>query len=210
MFWQKRRRLETGTLALAVGAAVGTAAAVYLGVRQLRARRAQASEALPERLAEIEAGTVEALRKDEITGHRPIDVAALAAGIIELTGVVGNLEEAHHAVDIAQRVEGVHTVINRLTLGDVEEHLAETRNRLRQGDAALQETQWYGMNAGMGRRRQSTATDPSRRDDRNDAISRVLEPDAVDEFTEETATGSVSELNTEADRPPIEGRREIH
>lgn len=186
MFRMRREpQINTGVVALALGAALGTAAAVYLGVRQVRARRAREREALPESLAEMEEAAVEALREDSIAGSRPIDVAALGPGILELTGAVQNLEEAHRAVDIAQRVDGVHTVINRLTLGDVEQHLAETRDRLRAGDPALQEQQWLGMGLGMGRRRQSDATDPERTDERNQSITRELEPDAIEDFPED-------------------------
>lgn len=208
MIRQKTPHISTGTLALALGATVGAAAAVYFGWRQLRARRAEPGESLPPELMRIEDATVEALRADDIAGHRAIDVAALGAGIIELTGVVHTLEEAHHAVDVAQGVDGVHTVINRMTVGDVEEHLAETRDRLRAGDAALHETKWYGMGVGMGRRRQSSETDPARDDERNRAVSRVLEPDPIaelsEEFSDESGAGAggvQSDSLTQGSRP---------
>jgi hypothetical protein len=210
MFRRKRRiEVDTGTVALAVGAAVGTAAAVYLAVRRLRARRARARDQVPPELNALEESTVQALREDDVMGRRPIDVAALGPGIIELTGNVQNAEEARHAVEIAQRVAGVHTVINRLTLGDLEEHLAETRARLRAGDPALHETQWYGMSVGMGRRRQAPATDPEQRDDRNRMVSRALEPDATEDFPEQVDRAVVSDVvSEETDRRAARGRPE--
>lgn len=204
MFRKDREpQINAGGVALALGAVLGTAAALYLGVRQVRARRAREREALPEHLAAMEEAAVAALREDSIAGSRPIDVAALGPGILELTGAVQNLEEAHRAVDIAQRVDGVHTVINRLTLGDVEQHLAETRDRLRAGDPALQEQQWLGMGLGMGRRRQSSDTDPARDDERNTSITRELEPDAIADFPDDDVdrVGLNEAGETEADRP---------
>ena len=207
MFRQKSHQIGTGTLALALGATVGAAAAVYFGWKQVRARRRDAGETVPPELMRIEDATVSALRADDIAGHRAIDVAALGAGIIELTGTVHTMEEAHHAVDVAQRVDGVHTVINRLTVGDLEEHLADTRGRLRAGDPALNEAKWYGIGMGMGRRRQSPETDPSREDDRNRTVSRVLEPDAIADFPEErrsrsgTASGEPGTDSEEGESP---------
>ncbi|MGH7554758.1 MAG: BON domain-containing protein [Longimicrobiales bacterium] len=202
MFRPKSPRISNGTLALALGAAVGTAAAMYLGWRQLRTRGSRPREILaaPEELATIEDATVGALRQDTVAGNRAIEVAALGNGIIELTGVVRDLGEAHHAVDIAQRVDGVHTVINRMTLGDVEKHLADTRERKRAGDPQLEETQWYGMNVGTGRRRQSSDTDPSLRDDRNEAVTRALEPDAIAEFPDDVERMSASEATKSGER----------
>lgn len=167
-------------VALALGLSAGAAA--YLVWRR-RSRRREV-EWLPDGLAQLEQDAVTALSDDERIGHRGIDVAAVGQGIIELTGDVENIEEAHHAVDIAQGVEGVHTVINRLTLIEPERHFAETRQRFFAGDAALSETHWEGMNVGMGRRRQSEDTDPARPDDHVQAVSRALEPDAPDSYTE--------------------------
>ncbi len=195
MLRPKTYRISNGALGLALGAALGTATAVYLSWRKRRSERTWSDDDLwvPEELGSIEAATVEALRDDDVAGYRAIDVAALGHGIIELTGVVNDENEAHRAVDIAQGIEGVDTVINRLTLGDVEKHLAFTRGRLRAGDERLQETHWYGMNVGTGRRRQSPETDPARRDDRNRAVSRALEPDAIAEFPDEADRMRASE-----------------
>jgi hypothetical protein len=212
MFRPKSPRISNGTLALALGAAVGTAAAMYLGWRQLRTRDTRQREIppAPEELAAIEDATVAALRQDAVASNRAIEVAALGNGIIELTGVVRDLGEAHRAVDIAQRVDGVHTVINRMTLGEVEKHLADTRERLRAGDPQLQETQWYGMNLGTGRRRQSSETDPSRRDDRNEAVSRALEPDAIAEFPEDVENMSATDTRRELTEPRERDDHSMH
>lgn len=209
MFRRKTPRVATSTVALAMGATAGTAVAVYLAVRQVRSRRAARHEMPPSEFAAQEQAAVDALREDGRLGRRPIDVAAVGAGIIELTGAVETAEEAHNAVELVQRLDGVHTVINRLTVGDIEQHLAETRGRLRAGDPRLQETQWYGMRIGMGRRRQSPSTDPDRPDDRTHIVSRELEPDPAAVMPDELDEANATELSREeADRRPMRrGRR---
>lgn len=181
--WRRRIKdpdLGKATLAVAFGMTAG--AAVYLAWRRSRAHE---PELLPAALARIETGTVSALSDDEIAGRRGIEVAALGSGIIELSGTVQDIEEARRAVDVAHGVDGVHTVINRLELAGAERHLAETRDRLRAGDAALSETRVYGMGVGMGRRRQSPETDPDRPDDHVRSVTRALEPDAVEEYLDQ-------------------------
>jgi hypothetical protein len=185
-----------GAVALVVGVAAGAAAAVYFGWRGLRRRRSrQAEQATP--FAALEAATVEALRGDERAGSRAIDVAALGAGIIELTGTVGTEEEARRAVEVAQRVDDVHTVVNRLAIGAVEEHIVRTRRRFDDGDPALTETHWYGVRVGTGRRRQGVSTDPERNDDRVDRVTRVLEPSPRPVIEPDTEQGTATELTLE-------------
>lgn len=182
---QSRPAKGPSGLALALGVTAGAAA--YLVWR--RRARLREVEFLPDGLAQLEEDAIAVLGNDQRIGHRAIEVAAVGDGIIELSGDVENIEEAHHAVDVAQSVDGVHTVINRLTLNEPERHLAETRDRFFAGDAALSETQWEGMGVGMGRRRQSGATDPDRRDDHVQAVNRALEPDAPDAYTESAEGG---------------------
>ena len=187
-----------GAVALVVGVAAGAAAAVYFGWRGLRRRRSRQAE-LATPFAALENATVEALRADERAGSRAIDVAALGAGIIELTGTVGTEEEARRAVEVAQRVEDVHTVVNRLEIGAVEEHIVRTRRRFDDGDPALTESHWYGVRVGTGRRRQGVSTDPDRNDDRVDRVTRVLEPSprAVIEQDNDIDHGTATELTLE-------------
>lgn len=209
MLWTRRRSGPSpGVAAVAVGAALGTVAAVYLGVRQLRARRARRQETTSE-FEHLEEATVEALRSDEVAGERPIDVAAIGDGIIELTGSVRDLAEAHHVVEVAQRVDGVHTVVNRLTLGELEHHLAETRGRFMAGDPRLHEVQHYGTRAGMGRRPQSRDTEPARSDDSVSMIDRELEPDAPGVVGDQIGnTGAVPDYDEAEGRPGGDWRSE--
>src|SRR5690606_18086143 len=131
-FRQKKQHVDGGMLALVAGVAAGAAAAVYFGWREVRHRRLRAQmQHTP--FAALEEATVQALREDERAGNRAIDVAALGDGIIELTGTVATDDEARRAVEVAQAVDGVHTVVNRLTVGEVEQRLVQTRRRFQDG-----------------------------------------------------------------------------
>jgi hypothetical protein len=201
------RNRADGAIALVVGVAAGAAAAVYFGWRGLRRRRSR-QEQLATPFAALEEATVEALRADAHAGRRAIDVAALGNGIIELTGTVATEDEARRAVEVAQRVDDVHTVVNRLAIGTVEEHIVRTRRRFDDGDPALMETHWYGVRVGTGRRRQGVSTDPDRNDDRVDRITRVLEPSpqpVVEQDDQSTATELTLEEAARLGPPP--GRR---
>ena len=190
------RNRADGAVALVVGVAAGAAAAVYFGWRGLRRRRSRQQQ-LATPYAALEEATVEALRSDERAGRRAIDVAALGDGIIELTGTVATEDEARRAVEVAQRVDAVHTVVNRLAIGAVEEHIVRTRRRFDDGDPALTETHWYGVRVGTGRRRQGVSTDPDRNDDRVDRITRVLEPSPQPTVELDTEQGTATELTIE-------------
>lgn len=172
IFGRDRSELSLNLWIAVAGAAAGLGAGLagYLLGRRRRPRTAS----LEERAIRLEDQVVDALAGDAVLHNRPIEVAMLSDGIIELTGMVGSEDEAHRAVDRAQEVPGVMTVLNRLDIGDLESHLAETRERYEAGDAALHETRWYGMRVGTGRRRQGHETDPARADDRLPMQSREL------------------------------------
>jgi hypothetical protein len=162
-------RKNTTAWILAGGLFVGFVTAVLLGVRKRR------RSAMPSELRRIEDGVIDALRHDAMMHGRGIDVAAIAPGIIELSGLVESDMEAHHAVAVARTVRGVSTVLNRL---DVRESQRRLRRTQPTGLAAGTASRWYGMNSGMGRRRQSMETDPAQRDDRARMIDQALAPDA--------------------------------
>lgn len=162
---------------LAAGVLAGFATATLLGLRRRR-RRAEAPSG---RLAELEDAVIRALRADPILRTRAIDVAAVAPGIVELTGSVETEEEAHHAVDVVQGILVVSTVLNRLNLGEFERRLRKQRGTARPEASG---SRWYGMGVGMGRRRQSRTTDPDRRDDRADMIDNALAPRRDDTINE--------------------------
>lgn len=159
--------------AIGVSAAGAAAAAAY-GV--LRLVRSRGPGAMPRSaLDALEEAAVEELRRDEVTGSAPIDVAAIAPGIIELTGVIATNDVGQRAARLLHSVPGVRTVINRLDTGTVEEQLALNRERRARGEPAARERHWYGVGVGMGRRRQSAETDPARPDDSVQRRSRELE-----------------------------------
>jgi hypothetical protein len=127
--------------------------------------------------AELEAAVVDALRNDEHAGNSAIDVAAIAPGVIELSGTATDWMAARRAVEVTQGVAGVSTVVNRLDIEALENQMARTRQRFAAGDPSLTETQWQGVGVGMGRRRQGVSTEPPQRDDsakmRTSAIERT-------------------------------------
>jgi hypothetical protein len=163
--------------ALAAGAAAGAGAvafAILQGARLLR-RRQPVDYGLPAELDSLEDAAVEVLRRDAETGVCAIDVAAIAPGIIELSGVVPTQEAAQRAARLLHSLSGVRTVISRLEVGTFEERLASARARNAQGDSEFQERRWYGVRVGTGRRRQSADTDPPRNDDSVQRRTRELE-----------------------------------
>lgn len=168
------RSLGIRSVAVVLGAGAGAAMVAY-GVRRWRGvpRRRDVIDELEER-------AVEALRDIEPIASRPIDVSALREGALELSGAVSTEDEAKRAVAVLQALPEVHTVVNRLTVGEREMRLAETQRRWRAGDPSLTETQWEGMRVGMGRRRQGRSTDPDRRDDHVRMLSREMEADSGD------------------------------
>ncbi len=121
------------------------------------------------------AEVAEALQRDRTLGRRAVEVDSIAEGVIELTGAVETQDEARRAVQIAQGTRGVHTVVNRLTLEEEENHRQETQQRRADGAPELQERQHYGMGVGMGTRRQSPDTDPDRPSDKQKILERELE-----------------------------------
>jgi hypothetical protein len=194
MFGDRKRKVGTAFWFLAAGFAVGLGTAIVLGVRTRSQRR---REGRPD-LWPLEDGVIDALRQDELLRARGIDVAAVAPGIIELSGSVQNQEEAHHAVDVAQGVQGVRTVVNRLDLTEVEQRRRVRRVTQKQG---AEGGRWYGMGVGMGRRRQSPVTDPAQRDDHADLVEEALLPDPEEavadatEAMETTRRGRAGELS---------------
>jgi hypothetical protein len=65
----------------------------------------------------LEARVLDAFLDDEILRDRPVDIAAVGNGVIELTGTVRSLDEAARAASCARRVAGVSMVLNRVQIG---------------------------------------------------------------------------------------------
>lgn len=167
---------------LAAGALVGVGAALWYGLRRSRQPAAISAD------GGLEDNVIAALRRDTVLRGHAIDVAAIAPGIIELTGTVETEEEAHHAVDVVQAVSGVRTVLNRLDLLEFERRVRQRGRATAGAGTGGNNPRWYGQGVGMGRRRQSRATDPAQRDDHDDLLDEALRPnpeDIVAELNEE-------------------------
>lgn len=122
---------------------------------------AVAAEADEEATA-LEQRVLETFRADPVLSERAVDIGAVGDGIVELSGWVNSDDESEHAVALARTVDGVETVVNRLSTSDEEALLRENQERLDAGDDALRETRWEGQRVGTGRKRQGTSDDPHR------------------------------------------------
>lgn len=162
-------------LAIALGAAAGATAAAYGVFQAVRAMRRRRDEMdTDESLDALEESAVDALRRDPVTGSCAIDVAALAPGIVELTGMVPTQEARQRAGRVLHALPGVRTVINRLEIGAFRRRAEQYQARESAGDPAVREQHWTGIGSGMGTRRQGD-TDPDRPDDSQHSIERELE-----------------------------------
>lgn len=167
----RKNDLEMPLMNIVAGTVVGlagTAAALWFARRRDGRTHPQLERSALER--EVR----ESLRDDEALSRRGVLVTEVGSGVIELSGMVESSDEMSAAVAAAQRVDGVTTVVNRLAVREEEARLADTRMRFENGDASLNETHWTGIGVGMGRRRQSPATDPDRPDDHARMIEREL------------------------------------
>jgi hypothetical protein len=184
--------------ALAAGAAVGAGLVWWQWSRRRAAHRVEG------RLVQLEQAAVERLLADERIAGQPIEVAALAPGILELSGAVETAQDASRAVALAQGTPGVRTVLNRL---EVLEELERAEAALAQPDgpgSARGETRWLGIGVGTGRRRQARDTDPDRRDDRLDIVERELGVDRVAENPSEPLDRTPAEAGPDAAPEPAE------
>jgi osmotically-inducible protein OsmY len=72
----------------------------------------------------LEARVLDALSNDVVLARRPIRVAVLGMGLVELTGKVHRSNEAGLAGDVVQQVPGVATVLNHLLVDGVDQAAA--------------------------------------------------------------------------------------
>jgi len=122
---------------------------------------------------------------EQSTGSHAVDIAVVGSGVVELSGTVETHADAQHIIHLVDAVPGVHAVINRLDVAEIESKLQ--RNRARPRSDAVR---WYGNNVGMGRRRQSPSTDPQQRDDHAAILEHALQPNLDDTLTEIEADGN--------------------
>ncbi len=180
---KRRKRNDAALWVLGVGAGLALTAGIIAVIQVNR----QGKLALRRDLRTLEKGVIRALRGNRSTRDQAIDVAAVGAGVIELSGSVDNEELVREVVDLVDSVPGVHAVFNRMDVHSVEARLRENRSRTSGAG-----TRWYGGSVGIGRRRQSPATDPARRDDHTDLKIKSLQPnrdDVLSEVEEMEGTG---------------------
>lgn len=90
----------------------------------------------------LEEDVLDAFRADRTLRDRAIDISAVGAGVIELSGWVDSDAESQQAAAVARRIPGVESVVNRLAVGnadggvedDAAEHDGESERRSRRGD----------------------------------------------------------------------------
>jgi hypothetical protein len=128
----------------------------------------------------LEKRVIRALRDQKSTRDQAIDVEAVGAGVVELSGYVDTEELGREVVELVDRVPGVHAVFNRMDVRSVEARLRQNRSRA----SGREGTRWYGGSVGIGRRRQSAVTDPARRDDHTDLKMKSLQPNREDILSE--------------------------
>ncbi len=197
-------------LAMAVGAGVALAAGVLVW-QWYRGGRRGADRQLEGALVRLEEDVVDLLREDQRISGQPIEVAALARGIVELSGLVETEEDSDRAMAVAQRAPGVRTVLNRLDVLEESERAEDARRRPDGPGTPRADTRWTGLGVGMGRRRQSRTTDPARRDDRSDLVQEALGVDRAVEQTSEildkiptaTESGATASQSAPDDRGTI-------
>jgi hypothetical protein len=138
-------------------------------------------------LDRLEDAVLNGFLDDAILRERGIDIGAISHGIIELSGSVWTDEEAQRAVAVANRIPGVRTVVNRLGLEDAD-RAATRRRRLDAEDRNATFAHQEGRVGGMGRRRQSTATEPDRPDDSQKLREEALAAADRDQLADEGIT----------------------
>jgi hypothetical protein len=99
-----------------------------------------ADEALEDRV-------LDAFSNDPILSGRAIDIGAINAATIELTGHVFAAAESERATTLARGVPGVTTVVNRLAIRADEQDEDAAAARYAAGDPRSTESHWEGSRA---------------------------------------------------------------
>ncbi len=106
-----------------IGSSVGRVNSRRIGraVRRWQDRRGASAVWTDEEAERLEARVLDALSNDVVLARRPIRVAVLGMGLVELTGSVHRSTEAGLAGDVVQHVPGVETVLNHLLVDGVDQ-----------------------------------------------------------------------------------------
>lgn len=139
-------------------AAAGSARAVAGRLRPTRLRRMTVEQ---DELTGLEDSVINAFLGDGVLRERGIDVGAISYGIIELSGSVRSSDEAEHAVHVANGVDGVRTVVNRLDV----EGSKRTKVKAKVEENVEEGVEWTGRMIGMNQRRQGRQTEKRPEDD---------------------------------------------
>ncbi len=153
---------------------------------------------------ELEERVLEAFRNDPVLSERAIDIGAIDEGIVELTGWVNSEDEAQQAVVVTRGTPGVETVVNRLAIRSEEELLQEMADRYEDGDPALTEGHWEGLNVGTGRSRQGSSADIDRHEDPRVGLEEAVLDQVFLDADEEAEVKA--ERRSRSKQPPKRGR----
>jgi hypothetical protein len=157
------------------------AAAPPAELRPSRLRRPPRDQ---EQLLTLEDAVLDAFLQDEVLSGCGIDVGVISRGIVELSGSVWTREQSRRAMEVARRVAGVETVVNRM---EIEAERERLHPRFDTDDEGLQMSgaEWTGNQSGMGRRRQGDETEPNRPDDSHHQREEALEQADRAQFADE-------------------------
>jgi hypothetical protein len=212
-------RWEQDRTSLAVGAATGLAIGLLLSrvfdrpaavgtqlkerarsaVRRLQPGRLQRLGFEQEALDRLEDAVLNGFLGDSVLRERGIDIGAISVGIIEISGRVASQVEIQRAVALANRIPGVRTVVNRLEV-EVDDDDFRLRRRLEDHEHSASFMQ-EGRVGGMGRRRQSPATDPDRPDDSHKLREEALAAADRDQWEDEGLARRTSRVDA---RPEVQ------
>ena len=106
-----------------IGSSVGRVNSRRIGraVQRWQDRRSTSTVWTEDEAERLEARVLDALSNDVVLARRPIRVAVLGMGLVELTGAVHRSSEAGLAGDLVQHVPGVETVLNHLLVDGVDQ-----------------------------------------------------------------------------------------
>jgi len=152
--------------------------------RRLRPARLRRMAVEQEELTQLEDFVIDAFLADEVLSERGIDVGAISPGIVELSGSVWSEEEADRAVHVANAIEGVRTVVNRLDIESEARHFERNQTDFEDGDL-MEGTEWTGRMIGMNHRRRGRRTEPDRPDDSQHQTSEALRDADLDQYGDE-------------------------
>ncbi|HET8654822.1 MAG TPA: BON domain-containing protein [Longimicrobiaceae bacterium] len=176
--------------------------------RRLRPARLRRMTIEQDELTRMEDAVLDAFLADDVLSERGIDVGGISAGIVELSGSVRTEAEAEHAVATASAVPGVKTVVNRMATEEAARRPPATQRRLGREEGGVDALQHTGpLGSGMGRRRQSRATDPDRPDD-----SRRMTDEALDHADREQwqEAGYAHSNSVDSARPTVQDPYRAH